>query len=72
MSQRFLLSSRAKTLSLAAVFRTTDAPAEDAFQKVRWSDTNGAPVCPACGGTDAYDCRLFRKPSGLDGKGCSA
>src|ERR1700735_3139375 len=57
MTQHFLLSSRAKTLSLAAVFRMTDEQAETAFRSVRWEETNGAPVCPACGGTDAYDCR---------------
>lgn len=59
--QHFLLSSHAKTLSLAAVFRMTDDQAEDAFRKVRWSETNGAPVCPACGCLDAYDCR---RPTG--------
>jgi transposase-like protein len=57
MTQHFLLSSRAKTLSLASVFRMTDAQAEDAFRKVRWPDTNGEPVCPKCGGLDAYSYR---------------
>jgi transposase-like protein len=59
--QHFLLSRRAKTLSLATVFRMTDAQAEDAFRRVRWPETDGAPVCPVCGGLDAYDCR---RPSG--------
>lgn len=57
MAQHFLLSSAAKTLSLASVFRMTDAEAETAFRMARWPDTNGDPVCPACGGLDAYDCR---------------
>ena len=35
----------------------TDAEAETTFRKVRWPDTDGAPVCPHCGGLDAYDCR---------------
>ena len=61
MSQHFLLSSKAKTLSLAAVFRMSEDQAEDAFRKVRWPETNGAPVCPICGGLDAYDCR---RPNG--------
>jgi transposase-like protein len=57
MAQHFLLSAAAKTLSLASVFRMTDQEAETAFRKVRWPDTEGAPVCPHCGGLDAYDCR---------------
>src|SRR5258706_8121492 len=55
MAQHFLLSAKAKTLSLASVFRMTDAEAEEAFRKVRWSETNGEPVCPHCGGLDAYE-----------------
>ena len=61
MAQHFLLSRPAKTLSLAAVFRLTDLQAEAEFRAVRWPDTNGAPVCPECGGLDAYECR---RPSG--------
>ena len=57
MSQHFLLSRPAKTLSPREVFRMTDAEAETAFAKVRWADTDGEPVCPKCGGVDAYDCR---------------
>lgn len=57
MPQHFLLSSKAKTLTLASVFRMSDAEAEATFRKVRWDDTNGAPVCPECGGLDAYECR---------------
>ena len=61
MAQHFLFSRPAKTLSLAAVFRLTDLQAEAEFRAVRWPDTNGAPVCPSCGGLDAYECR---RPSG--------
>ena len=57
MAQHFLLSSKAKTLTLATVFRMTDAEAETMFRGVRWPDTQGAPVCPRCGGLDAYECR---------------
>src|SRR6185437_7563488 len=31
-----------------------------AFRRVRWADTDGKPVCPHCGGTDAYDCRRLK------------
>jgi transposase-like protein len=57
MPQHFLLSSRAKTLSLAAVMRMTDEEAESAFMSVRWAATKGKPVCPHCGCETIYDCR---------------
>jgi hypothetical protein len=59
--QHFLLSKAAKTLSLAQVFRTSDEEAKAMFKRVRWADTDGQPVCPCCGGLDAYECR---RPSG--------
>ena len=61
MFQHFLLSRPAKTLSLASVFRMSDADAETMFAKVRWPETQGAPVCPSCGGLNAYTCR---RPNG--------
>src|ERR1700688_3873853 len=61
MSQHFLLSPEAKTLSLAQVFSMSDAEAEAMFCKVRWPDTQGKPVCPRCGGLDAYEAR---RPNG--------
>src|SRR5579862_8696724 len=67
--QHFLLSRQAKTLSLATVFRMTDEQAETAFKGVRWADTNGEPVCPLCGGLDAYDCR---RPNGAPRYRCRA
>ena len=61
MAQHFLLSRQAKTLSLAQVFRMSDAETEAAFRKVRWDETGGEPVCPYCGSFDAYECR---RPNG--------
>jgi transposase-like protein len=55
MTQHFLLSPAAKTLSLTKVLRMTDRQAETAFRAIRWSDTNGEPVCPRCSGTDHYN-----------------
>src|SRR5271166_5997195 len=69
MSQHFLLSRPAKSLSLAQVFLMSDAEAEKAFAKVRWALTNGEPVCPYCGGLDAYDCR---RPNGAPRYRCRA
>jgi transposase-like protein len=60
MAQHFLLSAAAKSLSLASVFTMKDEQAETAFRRIRWADTNGEPVCPHCGGVDAYDCRRLK------------
>src|SRR5215208_3864161 len=60
MAQHFLLSKSAKTLSVAHVFRMKDDEAERAFRRIRWADTEGQPVCPHCGGLDAYDCRRLK------------
>jgi transposase-like protein len=62
MSIHFLQSKAARTLSLAQVFRMTEGEAETAFRKIRWSETDGAPVCSECGGLDPYE---YRRPSGL-------
>ncbi|MGX8010968.1 IS1595 family transposase [Mesorhizobium sp. ORM8.1] len=55
MSQHFLLSPAAKTLSLVKVMRMSDTEARTAFRKIRWSQTDGEPVCPVCGCLDCYD-----------------
>lgn len=55
MSQHFLLTPAAKTLSLVKVMRMSDKDAREAFRQIRWSETNGEPVCPECGGTESYD-----------------
>ena len=60
MAQHFLLSKQAKTLSLGKVFQMKDEEAEMAFRHIRWADTDGQPVCPHCGGVDAYDCRRLK------------
>ena len=69
MAEHFLLSRRAKTLSLASVLRMSDEDAEATFRMVRWPETDGAPVCPHCGGVDAYDCR---RPTGAPRFRCRA
>ena len=57
MSSHFLLTARARTLSLAQVMRLTDAEAEQAFMMVRWHTTDGKPVCPHCECAIVWDCR---------------
>jgi transposase-like protein len=61
MAQHFLLSPASKTLSLARVFRMSDAEAETMFRALRWPETLGCPICPHCGSLKAYDCP---RPSG--------
>lgn len=57
MSQHFLLSARARTLSLASVMRMSDQEAEQTFMGLRWHETDGRPVCPHCECQIVYDCR---------------
>jgi transposase-like protein len=59
VSQHFLLSAKARTLSLGAVLRMTDEQAETVFRSVRWTD--GKAICPHCECPVVYECR---RPSG--------
>src|SRR4051812_474772 len=52
MSQHFLLSAKARTLSLTKVMRMTDQAAETTFRNVRWTD--GKAVCSHCGCPTVY------------------
>lgn len=69
MSQHFLLSAAARTLSLAKVLRLSDEEAFDTFKKIRWAANDGQPVCPRCGSVEVYTYtarRIFKC------KGCHA
>ena len=63
MAQHFLLSTAARTLSLAKVARMSDEEAREAFKEIRWSATAGDPVCPRCGclGVYSYTSRALFK-----------
>jgi ribosomal protein L37AE/L43A len=54
MSQHFLLSSAARSLSLAQVARLTDSEAHETFKRIRWADNGGEPFCPVCGCFKVY------------------
>jgi transposase-like protein len=54
MAQHFLLSAKARTLSLKAIYAAGEDKAYDTFRKLRWPATDGEAVCPRCGGFDAY------------------
>src|ERR1700730_4072859 len=61
MAQHFLLTSAARTLSLASVMRMSDEEAEQIFIKLRWSGNDGKAFCPHCGCPTVYSCR---RPNG--------
>lgn len=60
MSQHFLLSTAARTLSLAKVMRMSEDQAFEAFKAIRWSATDGEPVCPKCGGYVVWEFKARR------------
>jgi transposase-like protein len=53
--QHFLLSTAARTLSLAKVMRMSDDVAFNTFKAIRWASTEGDPVCPRCGCIEIYN-----------------
>jgi hypothetical protein len=54
MSQHFLLSAAARTLSLSAVARISDEEAHAKFVEIRWADNGGQPYCPKCGSVHVW------------------
>ncbi|MBP2316947.1 IS1595 family transposase [Azospirillum soli] len=62
MSQHFLLSAAARSISLRAVLRMEEAEAWGVFQRIRWDSTGGKPVCPECGSLICYDVSRGSRP----------
>ena len=54
MCQHFLLSAKARTLSLTEVLRLTEDEAYETFKQIRWAGNDGEPVCPRCGCVAVY------------------
>ncbi len=46
--QHFLLSAAARQLSIMKIASYSEEEAFDLFCEIRWADTDGNPVCPAC------------------------
>ncbi len=69
MAQHFLLTSAARTLSLASVMRMSDEEAEKVFIRLRWAESDGNAYCPHCGCTIVYSCR---RPDGAPRWRCKA
>ena len=61
MAQHFLLSAKARTISLKAVYQMGEDKAYAVFRVLRWPETEGEAVCPRCGCCDAYDIPTRRK-----------
>ena len=63
MAAHFLLTARARSLSLVAVARMDEDEAFATFRVIRWAATDGEPVCPVCGCVACYTYqtrRLFK------------
>ena len=56
-----MLLAKARTLSLRDVFSAGEDAAFETFCKMRWSETEGEPVCPRCGSIGAYKITTRRK-----------
>ncbi len=61
MAQHFLLSAKARTLSLRSIYQGGEEKAYKTFCEIRWADTDGEPVCPKCGCLEAYEITTRRK-----------
>lgn len=59
--QHFLLSAKARTLSLKAVYRMGEDAAYQTFCELRWPETEGEAICPKCGCTESYIISSRRK-----------
>jgi transposase-like protein len=57
VSQHFLLTTAARSLSLGQVLRLSDEEAHAKFVEIRWSNNGGQPYCPRCGCLDLYGFR---------------
>jgi transposase-like protein len=61
LAQNFLLSAAARTLSLKTIYAEGEEAAYRRFCALRWPETDGAPICPACGCVDVYDLATRRR-----------
>ncbi|MGQ0456114.1 MAG: IS1595 family transposase [Hyphomicrobium sp.] len=61
MATQFKLTAAARTIALKDVYQGGEEAAYSLFRKLRWEDTNGAPVCPRCDHDQAYEIATRRK-----------
>jgi transposase-like protein len=67
MATHFLLTAAARTLSLRDIYKGGEEKAFGTFCQIRWSETEGQPVCPKCGCVEAFSIKTRRK---FKCKGC--
>ena len=60
MAQHFLLSTKARTLSLAQVMRLSDDEAYAALKAIRFTENNGEAFCQKCGCVAVYEYKSRR------------
>lgn len=61
MAQHFLLSAKARTISLKSVYQMGEDKAYELFCQLRWPETEGKAVCPHCGCPDNYSIKSRRQ-----------
>lgn len=61
MAAHFLLTAKARSISLREVYCAGEEKAWELFKEMRWPETDGKPVCPKCGCTESYDIATRRK-----------
>ena len=61
MATHFLLTAKARSISLREVYCMGEEAAWGLFKEMRWPDTNGKPVCPKCDHTESYEIATRRK-----------
>ncbi len=61
ISSHFLLSAAARTLSLKTIYKGGEDAAHETFKRLRWPETDGAPVCPHCHCAEAHEISTRRR-----------
>ncbi|ANY81254.1 hypothetical protein BB934_26075 [Microvirga ossetica] len=55
MAQHFLLSPRARDLTITELASMQERTAKKLFRQARWPETDGEPYCPHCGNLRCYE-----------------
>lgn len=61
MSQHFLLSAQARSLSLKDIYKAGEDKAYETFRRLRWPETDGEAICPECGCAETYNLTSRRR-----------
>lgn len=52
--QRFLISPKARTLSVKKIASMSEKDRLEYFKSIRWNSNKSNPVCPTCGNTPSH------------------